>query len=1191
MKKGLKNDPLGKVMHAVTDGYAYECNASGSSAALLPSGRLLQIHFLMKCSFIFLVLQLTFVTLLLGGHVKSQDLSTKLDLHLNKAGVRESLLHIEKESGVRFLLPEELLEHAGKPVTLYEKNITVKDALTHIFSGTDLTYRLLNGYVVIVRKPVPVPITGRVLDGKTKDPMPGVSIRVKGTSAGATTDASGNFSLMVPEEGATLVFSLMGYEPKEVKVNKSTGSITVMLTVSSRQLGEVTVNARRKTNTEITVLQERKNAAIVQDAISAQQIERTASITTTQALQRVSGVTVTDDKYVAIRGLGDRSVIGQLNGVRLASSDPDRSTIPLDLVPASLLDNITIYKTVTPDKPADAAAGIVELKTKSVPDKATLEIIAQTGFNSNIGPGGKMNSFYKSELGFFGTNVNQKNLTGEFLDLSRQYPGGLGQIQQLMANSNNDPAMLKEANRINRIMHSFDPVMTTRYKQAPLNQLYSATYGNSFKVFKNKQLGVVAGANYYRRTTDVYGGELTQYSIYQGVITGNPQVYSPRNIPNYITPNSLFMGKYQTYKENTGTETLNYGALAGLTFRFNPRHEISMQYLGSWGSEAQAVNMYGQYQYTGLPGDVNSTIYSLKQTRRSLNTFNLQGEHKFLASAYSPRLSYNMASSSSSQNDPDFRFVTLTDYRPRDGAFYWRPAVAAGSGQGSYVYTDHLYALNSGYVNGYGTYGIIQAEPNGRRWRNLEETNWNYKADLTLPFPLFGQKQEFKTGFNYLNRDRTFRENMFFLPGSNFAPNGAITLYDVAGNLDRLVSPEVIGIRPVSGGTGEGANAVGGYLYNSQKSPNNYNGFFETNAFYGMLDLRVLSNLRLAGGVRFERTNIQSAVDTSDVYLDPSLTKKNSDGQSIPVVLIDPNSVYRTSYKPYYALNMTYTWKENMNFRMAYNTTLARPELRELTNVFEFDAFQMGLVVGNPKLVNQHTENLDFRWEWFPKAGEVISVSLFGKRINNQLVKVFSLKTDGLAAKYPEYPTIQFQNDPNTGTVWGVELELVKDLGKLTPAFKNFFIGTNLLLAQSNIKKTQARYNANKSLDRHTPENSPLFEQAPYSLNGWLNYKSGKTGTDLTATFNMVGERLVQINLTGEPDLYTRPVPVLDLVFSQQLGKRLLFKGYTKNILNPAVQTVYANPGTGGLWYGNRYINRSFKRGSEIMLGFTYKLL
>nr|WP_295125447.1 TonB-dependent receptor [uncultured Chitinophaga sp.] len=1191
MKKGLKYDPLGFIVQPVPVRFEHVLKAE-REAGLQPSRKhLYKIYFLMRCSFIVLVAQLTFISLLFADHVKSQDLSLKVDLQLQNAGVRESLLSIEEKSGVRFLLPEELMASTTKKVTLHEKGIVVKDAIKGILSGTSLEYKLLNGYVVIARKPVPIKLSGRVIEGKTKDPLPGVSVRIKGGTGGAATDANGYFTLDIPEEGATLVLSLMGYEAKEVKVTRASAGMIISMSVSSRQLGGVTVEARRKTNTEITVLQERKNAAIVQDAISAQQIERTASITTTQALQRVSGVTVTDDKYVAIRGLGDRSVIGQLNGARLASSDPDRSTIPLDLVPASLLDNITIYKTVTPDKPADAAAGIVELKTKSVPEKATLEIIAQTGFNSNIGLGGKMNSFYNSELGFFGNNVKDKNLTSAFLNLAKQYPGGASQIQQMIAQSNGDPAMQKEAARINKVMNSFDPVMTTRYQAAPLNQLYSATYGNSFKVFKDKTIGIIAGANYYRRSTDVYGGDLTQYSIYQGVITGNPDVYSPRNIPNYITPNNLYMGKYQTYKENTGTETLNYGALAGLTFRFNPRHEISAQYLGSWGSEAQAINMYGEYQYTGLPGEVSSTIYSLKQTQRHLNTFNLQGEHKLLEGAYSPRLSYNLASSASGQNDPDFRFVTLTDYKPRNGGYYWRPSVSAANGQGEYVSTNHLYALNSGYVNGYGTYGIIQAEPNGRRWRNLDETNYNYKADLVFPFSFIGQKQELKVGYNYLNRDRTFRENMFFLPGSNFAPNGAISLYDVAGNLDRLVGPEVIGVHPGSGSTGEGADKVGGFLYNSQKSPNNYNGFFETNAWYTMLDLHLLKNLRIAGGVRFEKTNIQSSVDTSNVYLDPALTTKDADGQTIPVVLINPNTVYKTGFKPYYAINATYTYKDDMNFRMAFNTTLARPELRELTNVFEFDAFQMGLVVGNPNLVNQHTENLDFRWEWFPAAGEVISASLFGKRINNQLVKVFSLKTDGLAAKYPEYPTIQFQNDPNTGTVWGMELELVKDLGKISPVMQNFFIGTNLLLAQSNIKKTTARYNANKSLDRHTPDNSPLFEQAPYSVNGWLNYKNSRSGTDLTATFNMVGERLVQINLTGEPDLYTRPVPMFDIVFSQQLGKKLLFKGYAKNILNPAVETVYANPGTGGLWYGRKYVNRSYKRGAEIMMGFTYRLL
>ncbi|WP_228085222.1 TonB-dependent receptor [Mucilaginibacter sp. JRF] len=953
-------------------------------------------------------------------------------------------------------------------------------------------------------------------------------------------------------------------------------------------MNEVLVQARRNTRTEAAVLEERKNASIIQDAISAQQIERTASITTTQALQRVAGVTVSDDKYVAIRGLGDRSVIGQLNGVRLASSNPDHSAIPLDLVPAALLDNITIYKTVTPDKPADAAAGIVELKTKSVPDKETFDVTIQTGFNSNIGLGGSYNSFWNSDMGVFGSKINNKDLPADFKALSQQYPNGLSSIQSMIANSNNSTTAFNEVNRINGIMQRFDPVMTTQYKSAPLNQLYSATYGNNYTLFKKHKLGLVAGLNYYRRTTDIYGGDLTQYSIYQGVVTGNPYVYSRRNIPNYITPNSLYMGKYQTYKEYSGNETLNYGALLGLTYRFNPRHEISMQYLGSWGGENMATNMNGRYEYTALPGDVTSTIYSLKQTYRNLNTFNLQGEHKFLKGEYSPRLSYNVATSKSSQNDPDFRFANLADYMPRGGGYYLHPVVGEENTAGTNTYTQHFYALTSGYVNGFGSYGIIQAEPNGRRWRYLDETNYNYKADVTIPFKLLGEKQQFKTGVNYLFRDRSFTENQLFIPGSNFVGNGFISIQDVQGNLNKLVGSEMIGIKPITGNQGEGMMPVTGYLYNSQKSPNNYKGYYATNALYGMLDLKLTDEFRIAGGVRFEMTDIGSKVDTAGVFLDPSLT--TGEGK-VPLNPINPNSVYKTKYKPYYSVNATYTLNDNMNFRSAYNTTLARPELREIINVFEFDAFQMGLVVGNSNLVNQRTENLDFRWEWFLDKGEVFAISAFGKRIQNQLVKVFSLKTDGLAATYPEFPTIQFQNDPNTGRVWGLEFEIVKNLGNVWDPLKNFFIGSNLLLAQSEIKKTAERYDANRSLDRYTPRNSPLFEQAPYSINGWLNYNNTKWGTDLTLTFNQVGERLVQINLTGEPDLYTTPVPYLDFVFSQRLNNRLTFKGYAKNLLNPAIKTVYANPQTGGKWYGNEYINRSFQRGAEIMIGFSYNLI
>lgn len=1127
----------------------------------------------------------------------------RITISKHNVSIHAVLEEIRKQTNYDFFYNLDIFKDA-RPVVVQVKNASLDQVLNACFANQPYTFVIEERSVIITKKPAKAlpnyvkqqaKITGRVIRASDGRPLSGVSIRAKGAQNATSSDTNGAFSISIPTGGATLVFTFLGLQTREVSVGLSNTNITVSMNEATSQLQEVAVivQARRRTNTEASVLEERKKASIVQDAISAQQIQRTGSITTTQALQRVTGVTVTDDKYVAIRGLGDRSVIGQLNGARLASSDPDRSAIPLDLVPASLLDNITIYKTVTPDKPADAASGIVELKTKSVPDKMTLEFIAQTGLNSNIGLGGKYNSFWNSDMGFLGTKINNKNLSQDFLNLSKQYPNGLSDIQKLIGNSTFNPQALPEVNRINGIMQGFDPVMRSSFRTAPLNQLYSATFGNSYTVFGKHKLGVILGANYYRRTTDINGGDLTQYSIYQGVVTGSNDIYSRRHIPSYISPNSLYMGKYQTYKENTGSEQLNYGTLAGLTYRFNPQHEISLQYLGSWGAESQAVNMNGSYQYSGLPGEVSSYIYSLKQTFRKLNTINLQGEHKLLKHPNSPKLSYNLATSKSGQNNPDFRFINLIDYQPRElkdrYVMLEKPDVPRL--QYERRYTDHKYALNSGYVSGFGLYGLIQAEPNGRRWRTLDETNHNYKADLSFPFDLLGLKQEFKTGYNYLSRDRKYGENMLLLPGSNFVTRSKHHLYDVYGDVDRLVSNEVIGIRPLTGTTPEGDIPVGGFLYNSQKSPNNYTGFLETDAFYGMLDLKITDKLRVAGGVRFEKTNIQSSVDTSNIFIDPSLTQPDQNGnvQLLPV-FTNPNTVYKTGFKPYYSFNTTYALNEKVNIRAAFNTTLARPELREITNVFEFDAFQMGLVVGNPKLINQSTQNLDFRMEWFPNPGEVLAISAFGKRIKNQLVKVFSLNTAGTSSIFPEFPTIRFENDPNIGQVWGLELEVVKDLGLVWDPARHFFAGTNLLLAQSDIKKSPERLLANHLLDQNSPNNSPLFEQAPYSINAWLNYDNKKWGLDITATFNVVGERLVQINLTGEPDLYTRPEPTLDLVLSQRINKRILFKGYTKNLLNPAVKTVYANPGTGGKWYGNEYINRSYHRGMEIMMGFTYNL-
>lgn len=1151
----------------------------------------------MKPLFHSFTLILTIVLVVLTGIYNSacsQKLPAPIVIKVKSATVPDILELIKRQSG--YTMSYSVTELKSVSVTQFSASGSVAEVMNILKEKTGIEFEITGDMVAVrpgTRKKIVATVSsfkfsGTLTDAKTGKPLEEAEVFLLNAASKlidkTVSDKEGNFQLTARDSVGILVFSKIGYLGKTVSAIAGKLQL-VRMDANVKFISGVVVSAKRVLNTQSALLNDRKNAAIVSDGISAENIEKTGSITTSQALQRVAGVTVTDDKYVAVRGLGDRSVIGQLNGIRLSSSDPDKSAIPLDLVPANLLDNIVVFKSVTPDKPADAAGGIVELKTRSIPTNQTLSISVQQGNNTGVGLGGQVNSYYNSDMGFLGQKVNDHNLSPEFKALSTQYPGGLTSVQRLIAGANNDQSLLQEVNRINRIMHQLDPVLTTRYKHAALDGIYSISYGNSFKIAGEQKIGIVLGGSYYNRSVDINGGTLNQYSIYEGVITGSPYIHQSRSIPAYISPNNPRLGKYLSYKENTGTQTLNYGFLAGLAYRINTNHEISFQYMGSRGAETQASHLSGSYSYTsGFSGPIYSTIYSLKQTYRVFNTFNLQGEHKWGSGELAPRLSYNLASSKASHNNPDYRFTNLVEYYPQGGGYYRVPDNGSGAGT-QYIGSPAHYSLVSGYVTGYGTYGLIQADPNGRRFRNMSEVNYNYKADLTIPFKFFNNTQLFKTGINYLYRERDFSEYQMVLPGANASANAQYPLYVVRGNLDQLVGYNNIGVHPSSATTPEGAPLVNGFLYNSRRSPNNYIGFYETNALYGMLDLQPFPKMRMAGGVRVEKTTIQSKVDTANVFVDPAITKGN-----VAAVFVNPVSRYAVDYKPYYSVNLTYNITPLMNLRLAYNTTLARPEIREMTNIFDFDPFQQALVVGNPSLINQHTKSYDFRWEWFPHTKEVLAFSVFGKQIDNQLEKVFSLNTAGTSATFPEFPTIAYRNNPNRGKVWGIELEIVKDLGRITSVLQNLYVGTNISLVQSDVVKTNERLEAARTIDRQSPKNSPLFEQAPYSINAYINYTNQKSGSDISVNFNMVGERLIQISMDGTPDVYSNPVAMLDLVFSQKITRRLLFKGYAKNLLNAAFEETYNNPGTGGTFYGDKYIRRSYKRGTEWMAGLTYQL-
>jgi len=126
----------------------------------------------------------------------------------------------------------------------------------------------------------------------------------------------------------------------------------------------------------------KKNSANVSDGISAETIKRTPDKNTSDVLKRISGASIQDNRFVIVRGLNDRYNAAFLNGAPLPSSESDRKAFSFDIFPSNMLDNLIITKTASPDLPGDFAGGVLQINTKSVPDKDFQTISIGTGYNT-----------------------------------------------------------------------------------------------------------------------------------------------------------------------------------------------------------------------------------------------------------------------------------------------------------------------------------------------------------------------------------------------------------------------------------------------------------------------------------------------------------------------------------------------------------------------------------------------------------------------------------------------------------------------------------------------------------------------------------------------------------------------------------------------------------------------------------------
>jgi len=505
---------------------------------------------------------------------------------------------------------------------------------------------------------------------------------------------------------------------------------------------------------------------------------------------------------------------------------------------------------------------------------------------------------------------------------------------------------------------------------------------------------------------------------------------------------------------------------------------------------------------------------ALTYKERSLNSWQFRGKHElnFLNHA---NLNWIASTAKSTQKEPDSRFFSDTFFERQIGGR-----------------DTTIYSISPSIIT----------RPS-RFFRDMNENTKLFQADFSIPLISNGNSvnTKLKVGYYYEEKDREFTENLY----QYWQGNGV--RYD--GDAASFFARDNVGI--IGYDSTRNTYQFGNYIQESLGGfGGNYQGDQRINATYLVFDAKPFSRLRLVGGARLESTRMN--VDNED----------------------QSGSLHDDDVLP--SLNATYLLSNDMNLRLAYGRTLARPNFREKAPYTSFQFAQDVLFSGNPDLKRTLINNYDIRWEWFVQPGEVLSVSGFYKGFKNPIERTIDI---GFAS---EGALVQYAN-VDRAKVYGLEFELRKRLGVISNTFRNFMLGSNVTLIKSEVTIPEEELRSIRAIDPTASNKRELQGQSPYLVNINLNYESPGSNTIASLYYNVFGARLYEVALGGTPGVFERPRNLLNFTFSQKVLRVMTLKLSAKNILDEA--NKYSHE------YNNfEYIRQLYKSGRSFSFSLQYSI-
>jgi hypothetical protein len=296
-------------------------------------------------------------------------------------------------------------------------------------------------------------------------------------------------------------------------------------------------------------MDQRASSISLMDAVGEAEIRRSPASDAAEVAKRMTGVTVSQGKYVFVRGLGERYSQTSLNGSSLPSPEPEKEVVPLDLFPSGFLESLTTQKSYTPDQPADFSGGSVQIKTKNFPDELTFKVGVSTSFNSNS----------QFQDGFIRYHGGGRDWLG-FDDGTRDIPSEAVALMGVVKDGGRLPQDEADLIRIGESLRDANQAFAPTFEDTPLNRSFDVSVGARRDMFLDGEFGFFVAGTYsdsYRRIND----EIER--------KWRTSAFEPETA-GFATPNV-------DYAFERGTRNVSWGTVSNFTLKPNPNQQISFR--------------------------------------------------------------------------------------------------------------------------------------------------------------------------------------------------------------------------------------------------------------------------------------------------------------------------------------------------------------------------------------------------------------------------------------------------------------------------------------------------------------------------------------------------------------------------------------------------------------------------------------